>query len=44
MISIDQEEKINENKPNNSSESKTSENESLKLAILHQKLFVGLLK
>lgn len=43
MLSIDQEEKIDENKPNNGSKPGTS-GETSKLAILQQKLFEGIEK
>lgn len=42
MLSIDQEEKIDENKPNNAGGSKTGTGEVSKLAILQQKLFEGI--
>lgn len=44
MLSIDQEEKIDENKPNNAGAggSKTGTSDTSKLAILQQKLFEGI--
>lgn len=42
MLSIDQEEKIDENKPNNAGGSKTATGEVSKLAMLQQKLFEGI--
>lgn len=44
MLSIDQEEKIDENKPNNPGGSKTNAVDASKLALLHQKLFEGIEK
>lgn len=44
MLAIDQEEKIDENKLGNSGTSKPSTVDSLKLAILQQKLFEGIEK
>lgn len=42
MLSIDQEEKIDENKPNNAGGSKSGMSDPSKLAILQQKLFEGI--
>lgn len=42
MLSIDQEEKIDENKPSNAGGSKAGTSDTSKLAILQQKLFEGI--